>query len=102
MFVKSSFGSFAEKYVNSILKKLNEMDKLKCNDDNKQMLLKSIRELEESMCIIKESVIRKYIERKIFSLWEKIYNLPQNNVEYRIRELMDEIRNLELRRDFND
>lgn len=95
MFVNSSFGSFAEKYVNSIIKKLNKISNIECNDDNKHLLLQNISDMEESMRIINEPVIQKYLESRIFSLREKIYSFPQNRVECRIRELMEEIRNLE-------
>lgn len=102
MFVNSSFGSFAEGYINSIIKKLNKMDRWECNDDNKQKILKNIDEIEDKMRIVNEPVIRTYIERKIFSLRERIYSLPQNKKERKIKKLIDKIRWIEVGGDFDD
>lgn len=95
MFVRSSFGSFAEKYVNSILKKLSCMDKKKVTDENREEFLNVIREIENRMMIISEPVIREHLGRRIFFLREKVYGTSFSKKEKRIKELLNEIRKLE-------
>lgn len=95
MFVESSFGSFAEQYVNEILKKLRRIEKQVTTNDTRNSMLKIVHNLEEQLDVINEPVIRKHIERRLLLLREKIYAVSKQDKGGQIRELLNQISRLE-------
>ena len=101
MFVRSSFGSFAEKYVNSLLRKIELLEKQSINKSNRLDFIKSVRKIEEDLEIILEPNVRNYINDRLFSVRGKIYNIVLKENDKKIKVLMDQIRHLEMVDEFD-
>lgn len=95
MFVSSSFGSFAEKYVNNLLREIAKIEKIKNIINDKERVLTKIHEIEAHMEIVKEPVIRKHLECRILSIREKIYTISRDEKDESIKMLLREIRRIE-------